>query len=239
MRSYFTHAALLAISFALVACGPSTEQLTELSTALEAATARAVAADAARAAGVEADLAAATITTTRCAPSVVLMGTGSAPATPVGYLVGRNEGNYREIPRAELATPSTRLAWANDLASTVSRSLAPSASNPIDSEDALAFRRGQVDDIGDPSRPDGYRYVVELVLLEQVGPQVLGVGSFLPGSVRGRIVVWDYAEGRVACHADATATSASEERVGDSAASDLMTNLNTRLRIAALEAIGI
>jgi hypothetical protein len=223
----------------LLGCGPSADELAALSTDLGAAMERARAADLARAAGIEADLAAPTVTATRCLPAVVLMRTGSAPSTPVGYLVRLEEGNYREVARAELATPGTRLRWAEDRAATVSGALAPDAHYPIDSQEALSFRRSQAEDIGDPARPAGYRYDVELVILEQVAPRVVG-DSFLPGRLRARIVVWDYAEGRVACHADASVASLDTERVTEGATErSLMINLTVRLRGAALEAVGL
>lgn len=231
--------ALALASVVLLACGPAEAELSRLREDLSSGRDRARAADVARATGVEADLQAPKVSATQCPTSVVLTSSGKPPSNPVGYLVGRNPGNYREVVRTELGTAGTRLKWAEALASTVSGALAPDARHPVDSEEALAFRRGQVQAIGDPSRTEGYRYDVELVILEQVSPRVVGDG-FLPGSVRARLVVWDYAEGRVVCHADAEAASLDEERVavGVSEAS-LSANLMTRVRIAALEGVGL
>lgn len=233
------HRGPIVLALSLVACGPGAEELARLRNELDTAVAHATEADAARARGIEADLAAPSVTTTRCEASVVLNETGSPPATPVGFLAGANRGNFRTVPRAELATPGTRMTWATQLADTVRSGLEPGSTYPIDSEEALAFRRSQVVSIGDPAH-DGYRYDVELVILENAPPRQLGDGTFEAGHLRGRVVVWDYADSRVVCHADATVTTGGTEvvDVGDTGGG-VAANLDARLRYDALSAIGI
>lgn len=231
-----TFAGLVAVL--ATACGPSAEQLTRLRAELDHALERARALDAARAKGVEADLAAPTVTATRCDSTVVLTSTGSPPANPVGYLLASNPGNYREIEPDKLTTPATRVAWAEKLGQSVQSALDPKSDVAVDGDEAIAFRRRQIAEIGDPN---AYRHDVELVVLERVLTRRISDAMFTPGSRRARIVVWDYAQSRVACHADVSVASKHTETVdGDESGNQgLESALDVRLREVALAAIGL
>jgi len=225
----------------LLACdgGLDTETKAAFRAELDQAVAGAQAMDAQRVEALRTMLAGPAPTTTQCDRSVILAYSGNEP-TP-SFRITDTNGNLRNVPVAELGdAPGSRMESITHTADTYGRRLRNDAEYPITDEE-LPRLREELAGWTDASK--WYQHEITHVIIEKVEPQMLAGGGFRPGLIVGRIAVYDYAAGEIACSAEIRTASSNTEQVldGDSATQgrSLLWNLEARHGDDALATIGV
>jgi hypothetical protein len=110
-------------------------------------------------------------------------------------------------------------------------------------KEASASFDGLAAAIRDLERPDFWSPYEIAFVIQQVDPPHAGLGGFSGGTVSGRVLVWSYDRGQLACWAPVSASLHDKEKTavisGETEDDGLLYNLYSYADEAALEALGV